>query len=179
MDTLELPRQPRKRRSTDAMRENDSGRKLTSVQMSIKDGPAVTGASRLQRTEGAGIQDYMTQSDATGPSPTPTPVEDAMDYARVPTASRQEAHVQSAPDTQQLICSVRKQQTKPGSERVEKSIKMVLRSFCCSCCEVRPIRNSIHCGGCGHERCPECVEASAPARAVKAMRDATKERECT
>jgi hypothetical protein len=179
MDTLEPPRQPRKRRSTEAMRENDSSRKLTSVQLSVKDGPAIMGASQLQRTEGAGFQDYMTQSEATGPSPTPIPVEDAMDYARDPTASRQEGPVKSVLDTQQLACSVRNRQMKPGSERVEKSVKMVRRSFCCSCCEFLPIKNSVDCRGCGHELCPECVLAATAAHAVKGLRDATKTRECT
>ncbi len=160
------------------MRENDSSRKLTSVQMSVKDGPAIMGASQLQTTEGAGFQDYMTQSEATGPSPTPTPAEDAMDYARDPTASRQEGPVKSVLDTQQLTCSVRNRQMKPGSERVEKSVKMVRRSFCCSCCEFQPIRNSVDCRGCGHELCPECVLAATAAHAVKGMRDATKTREC-
>jgi len=139
----------------------------------------VTGVSQLQRTKDAGFQDYMTQSDATGPSSTPTLVEDAMDYARDPTASRQEARVESALDTRQLTCSVRKRQMKPGLERVEKSIKMLLRSFCCSCHDIQPIRNSIFCRGCGHERCPECVLAGIMARAAKGMRDATKVRERT
>ena len=85
----------------------------------------------------------------------------------------------SRPLIQQLTCSVRKRPTKPGLERVKKSIKMVLRSFYCSCREVQPIRNSIYCGGCGHERCPECVLPSTAARAVQGMRDATKKRECT
>ena len=177
MDTLEPPRQPRKRRSTEAMRENDSSRKLTSVQLSVKVGPAIMGASQLQRTEGAGFQDYMTQSEATGPSPTPIPVEDAMDYATDPTASRQEGPVKI--DTQQLACSVRNRQMKPGSERVKKSVKMVRRSFCCSCCEFLPIRNSVDCRSCGHELCPVCVLAATAARALKGMRDATKTRECT
>jgi len=160
MDTLELPRQPRKRRSTEAVRENDSSRKM------IKDGPAVTGVSQLQTTKDAGFKDYMTQRDATGPSSTPTPVEDAMDYARDPIASRQEARVESALDTRQLTCLVRKRQMKPGLERVEKPIRMLRRSFCCSCREVQPIKNSVVCGVCGHELCPVCVLAATAARAL-------------
>ncbi len=167
MHNLELPRQPRKRRSTEAIRENESSRKKDSVQMSIKDGPAIAGASQLQRTEGAGFQDYMTQSEAMGPSPTPTPVKDAMDDARDTTTPRQEAHVKSVLDTQHLTCAMRKRQMKPGLERVEKSIRMFRRCFCCSCRKVQPIKNFVVCGACGHELCPVCMLAATAARALK------------
>jgi len=179
MNTLELLRQSHKQRSIEAMRKNDSSRKMTSMQMSIKDDPVITGASQLQRTKGAEFQNYMTQSEATGLSLTPTPVKNAMNDARDPTASRLKAHVKSVLDTQQLTCSVRKQQMKPGLEQVKKSIKMVQISFCCFCCKVHLIRNSVDCRGCEHKQCSECVLAATEAHALKRMRDMTKTRKCT
>lgn len=103
-------------------------------------------------------------------------VKNAMNYVRNFITLCQKIHVESVLNTWQLICSMRQQQMKSDLKWVKKSIKMFQRCFCCFCCKIQSIRNSVVCEVYKHKLCSMCVMTVTAACVLKKWKTQIKQK---